>query len=285
MWLSILIFLLSIVPSTLIIVWMYKRRKDNPLYKKACTRALASGIIDALPILLLSGILYLLTAILKYSFFKDIPVLAYKAVYNFVVLAFVEEIIKYASFRLLLKHKKGPYSWSDLVALMIVIGTAFGLFEDIPYAIGANAATMLVRGFTMGHVGYAFIMGWFYGKSLYTGNKKYHAVAILLPWALHGLYDFSLSPELIQVNELFMLIALALAILDVILLVLMIRFFVRNRKHKIERYRLSLFAVEPDDLPEEAPVHNAGDVQEGAGENGEPQDTVSQPTEETTPSD
>ncbi len=65
---------------------------------------------------------------------------------------------------------------------MVIIGTAFGMIEDIPYAIGENPIVIIVRGLTLGHVGYAFIMGWFYGKELYTGKKRYGVIAVLLPW-------------------------------------------------------------------------------------------------------
>ena len=243
MWLSILIFILSIIPSSLIIVWMFKRRKDDLTYKRTCKRALWRGLLSVLPILLLSGILYIINSVLKLTVFKDMPVLAYQAIYKFVVLALAEEIIKYLMLRRTLK-KSDDYSWSDVVALMVIIGTAFGLMEDIPYAVGTNVPTMLIRGFTMGHVGYAFMMGWFYGKSLKTGKKRYDVIAVLLPWTLHGIYDYSLTPELIDVNENLMFIAILMAILEIVVLALTIRFFVRERKHSQDKYLLPL-AVAP----------------------------------------
>ncbi|MBO6165252.1 MAG: hypothetical protein J6O17_02630 [Eubacterium sp.] len=45
---------------------------------------------------------------------------------------------------------------ADITAFMVIIGTVFGLVEDIPYAIGATPSIMLIRGLTMGHVGYFF---------------------------------------------------------------------------------------------------------------------------------
>ena len=247
MWLSILIFILSIIPSALIIAWMFKRHgKEDLTYKQTSKRALWRGLLSVLPILLLSGALFIVNSVLKLTIFKGIPVLAYQAIYKFVVLAFAEEIIKYWMLRRTLK-KSGGYSWADVVAFMVIIGTAFGLIEDIPYAVDANAPTMLVRGFTMGHVGYAFMMGWFYGKSLQTGKKRYDVIAVLLPWALHGIYDYSLTPELMDVNENLMFIAIAMALLDVVVLILMIRFFVWERKHPQDKYTLPLFPAHADD--------------------------------------
>ena len=243
MLLSILIFLLSIVPSVLIFILLRNRQKDNILYRKKCTYSFVSGLISVLPIILLSMILlYALNSVSKLALFRDVNVLVYQAIYKFFVLAFAEEIIKYLALRFVLKRKPYAYSWADIVAFMVIIGTAFGLIEDIPYAIGASPIMMLVRGFTMGHVGYGFIMGWFYGKRLYTGKKRYGVIAVLLPWLIHGLYDFSLTPELIELNDNLAILGVSLALLDIVLLILMIRFFIRSKKQ--ERYQQPISAFE-----------------------------------------
>ncbi|MBQ9680719.1 MAG: PrsW family intramembrane metalloprotease [Ruminococcus sp.] len=242
MLLSILIFLLSIVPSVLIFIWLRSRHKDDTLYKKNCNSAFIRGLISALPVVVLSAVLFFLNAIIRLSLFPYMDNLLYKAIYTFVVLAFVEEIVKYTVFRLLLKKKNYAYTWADVAAVMVIVGVAFGLIEDIPYAIGSNPIEMLVRGFTMGHVGYGFIMGWFYGKRLYTGKKGYGVIAVLLPWLIHGLYDFSLTPELIELNDNFAVLGVSLALADIVLLILMIRFFVRSKKK--ERYQQPVLAIE-----------------------------------------
>lgn len=125
--LSIIIFLLSIVPSVLIFVWLRNRHKDDLLYRKSCGYAFISGLISVLPILILSAVLFVLNAVLKLTLLKDVNILVYKAIYTFVVLAFAEEIIKYSVFRFVLKRKKYAYSWADITALMVIVGTAFGL--------------------------------------------------------------------------------------------------------------------------------------------------------------
>lgn len=230
MLINVIIFLLSVIPSVLIFVWLRNRHADSILYKNSCRYALVGGAVSVLPILLLSAILFIVNAALKLTLLKDANVLIYQAIYKFIVLAFAEEIVKFITLKIVLKKSQYPYSWADVTALMVIIGTVFGLMEDLPYAIGATPAQMLVRGFTMGHVGYGFIMGWFYGKRLYTVKKRYGVIAVLLPWLIHGLYDFSLTPELLEFNDNFMLLALLLAALDVVLLILMIRFFIKARK-------------------------------------------------------
>ncbi len=228
---NIIVFLLSIVPTVLIFLWLKKRRKEDPEYKKCANSALIRGLISVFPVIGVSAVFYI---ILRLTRLQDTNVILYNVFYKIIVLAFAEELVKFFAFRFMLKKKSREYTWADITALMTIIGLGFGLIEDIPYAIGATPIVMLVRGFTMGHIGYGFIMGWYYGKKLYTDKKVYGVIAFLLPWLLHGVYDFSLTPEFIEINEGFMLIALALAVLDIVLIVLMFRFFIRARKK--ERY-------------------------------------------------
>lgn len=232
MLLTIVIFLISIVPSILLFILLRKRNPENELYKKSCNSSLIRGFVAVLPIVVLSALLFLLNVLLKMSVMMNVNILVYKAIYNFIVLALAEELVKYFAFRLLLKKKLYAYTWADVVAFMVTIGTAFGLIEAVTYAIGASPMEIIVRGVTMGHVGYGFIMGWFYGKKLYTGKKGWGVIAFLLPWLMHGIYDFSLTPELMELNDNLMFIAFTMALIDIVLLILMIRFFVRARKHK-----------------------------------------------------
>ena len=225
---SVLIFFASIVPAVLIILWLTNRRKEDVSYKKSCKSALFRGALSVLPILAVSGLLFLITGTLRLTLLRDAHILIYRAIYTFIVLAFAEELVKFLALRLLLKKKYNDYSWADIVAYMVIIGTAFGLIEDIPYAIGASPMVMLVRGITMGHVGYGFLMGWFYGKKLYTGKRRFGLTAFLLPFLLHGIYDFSLTQELLEVSDNFAVIGVAMALVDIVLLVLMIRFFRRS---------------------------------------------------------
>lgn len=242
---NILVFLLSIVPTVLIFLWLRKRKKDSESYIKATNSAFLRGFIGVLPIIGVSAVIWIVLTITGTltGIKQNIPLL-YEAFYTFFVLAFAEELVKFLAFRGLIKKKFYSYSWADIVAFMTIIGLAFGLIEDIPYAIGASPMVMIVRGVTMGHVGYGFIMGWFYGKSLYTGKKVYAVIAFVLPWLMHGIYDFSLSEQLMKINDNFAFIGVSMALLDLVALVLMFRFFIKARKK--EKYNQPLVPIEAD---------------------------------------
>ena len=161
MLINLFFFILSIVPSVLIVIWLRNRKKHNTLYLQSCKSAIIRGAICVMPILAVSATFHFARNLLISFIFPDMNVLVSKAIYTFIVLAFSEELVKYIMFRHLLRKNISNYSLADITAFMVIIGTVFGLVEDIPYAIGATPSIMLIRGLTMGHVGYGFIMGWF----------------------------------------------------------------------------------------------------------------------------
>lgn len=234
----ILGFIVSLIPSVLIIIWLRKRNDAEASYVKSCDAALKSGAISILPIIGVSALFAVANALIRAFVFPNMNTLIYKAIYAFIVLAFAEELVKFHSLKRVLKQHLNDYSWADVVAFMVIVGGTFGLLESVVYAIGSDPITMIVRGITMGHLGYGFIMGWFYGKKLYTGKKKYGVLALVIPFFIHGLYDYSLTPELLEATDIAAFIAVSLALLDIILVVLTIRFFRKARKK--EEYNLPL---------------------------------------------
>ena len=238
MLINLLFFILSIIPSVLIFTRLRDRRKNDPLYRKSCNSAFIRGLICVFPILGFSAVFHIGRNALTTFVFPDMNALLSEAIYTFIVLAFSEELVKYLMFRQLLKKQFNDYSWADVTAYMVIIGDIFGLVEDIPYALGASPIVMLIRGFCMGHVGGGFLMGWFYGKRLKTGKGIYGIIAFCFPFFIHGLYDFSLSKELLEISDNLAAIGISLALLDIVLLILMIRFFLVSRKK--EHYNVPL---------------------------------------------
>ena len=66
-------------------------------------------------------------------------------------------------------------------------------------------------------------------------------IGFVLAWLMHGLYDFSLKEELVAVNDNLVVIPLALAVIDIVLVILLVR-FVRKVKEK-ELYTEPLPAI------------------------------------------
>ena len=223
--------LLSMIPALLFYFWFRKMKKEDLEYQKLCQKSLVNGLLATLPVAGCAFILQIvgsLTGILKGD-----PLIA-EAYKDIVLAALVEEVAKFFMFSLVIKKTQYGYSWRDLIIFMTLVGLGFELLESLVYVIESNVVQILVRGLTMMHGGYGFIMGYFYGKARYTGKKINYIAAFLIPFLLHGIYDFTLSPEVNELSEYMAFIPVTLAFVGLVLVFVMIRFF--RKKGKQEKY-------------------------------------------------
>lgn len=227
--LNILFFIISLIPSIGIYLLFRNRRNASEEYRKYCTKALVNGILCVFPVMLASFIFSLLGKLLPLG--ENTSVL-YSAFRKFMVLAFAEESAKYYVFRRTLKKCPYPYSRLDVIVFMTLIGTGFGLAEDIPYAIGSSAGQMLVRGIIAGHAGYGFVMGYFSAKAIFEKKPVFHGIGFLISFLLHGIYNFTLDENVLGLNELIAIIPVLCALISILLLIGMIIFFIRAGKKK-----------------------------------------------------
>ena len=217
--------IIGLIPPIILYIWIQKNNKDDR-FKAICKKSFIKGIIAALPIILVSLILHIIGRV---SGLEKINPILFQFYYTFFALAFSEELVKFLIFKRTIKKNEHNYSWFDITIIMTLIGLGFESIETVILAFSSNIITMAVRGISLGHAGYGFIMGWFYGKMKKTGKKIYGVLSFLIPWVLHGLYDFGLSTELIEANEIFVVIPLILEAVCLVCVVLIIR-FVRKRK-------------------------------------------------------
>ena len=227
----LLFFALSLLPTFGIYFLMRGLKKGDTQYRKLCRSALLAGVTSAVPVVFASLLLNIAEVFLMLVLGPN-PVL--KTVFHtFITLALAEEGVKCLTLFRFMKNKEYDYSWLDVICLMTLIGLGFGLLEDIPYAIGAGAGVMLVRGVLVMHGGYGFIMGYFMGRAGKTGKKGWAAVGFLLPWLLHGAYDCCLSDTLNAVNENIGIISVLLAGGAFITAVVCIIFILRARRNAL----------------------------------------------------
>ena len=218
-------FFVSLVPSLLFYLFL-RKMSESVEYREMCKKAFIAGCISIGAVIVASATLNLIVALmgLKHS----APVL-YLFIYDFIVIAFSEELCKYWMFTRFVKKNDYQYSWITLAAFMCLVGMGFEVIEAIPYAIGANSIVMLVRGCTMMHVGYGFIMGWYYGRYKKTGKKKYFYLGFIIPFVLHGAYDTCLNEKLNELNDNIGIVSVVLAVTAIVIMIFAIRFFIKRK--------------------------------------------------------
>ena len=224
-------FLVSLVPTLVLYLWMRKALcRDDAGCRRLYDRSFRGGLLCSFPVIGASAVLN--AALLLTGLAERNPLL-YQALYTFIVLALAEEAVKFITFRRRLKKTEVPLSWLDVAAAATLVGLGFGTVENLVLSIGSGVVTMLIRAFTIAHGGYGFVVGYFYGKGVKTGKPFWKIFGLVLIWLIHGLYDFSLSKEFDALNDNLVVVPVTIAFLDLVLAVVLVVFFARARKREL----------------------------------------------------
>lgn len=226
----VLAFIVSLIPLLAVYLWLRNRVDRGDEYKKLCDKSFVQGMVASLPIMLFSGIT---SVLLGLTGLKDSHPLLYVCLHDVIVLALVEEVVKLWTFLRISKKTNYRFSWLDVTVMVTIVATGFGFLESFLIAIGANVPTVLLRGISFPHVGYGFLVGYFYGKGLKTGNTVVKWTGFLLAWFVHGLYDFSLSPEFLAINDNLVFVPFILVAVDIALAITLFIFTNKARKNQI----------------------------------------------------
>ena len=186
----VLLLIVSLIPAILIFFYLRGIRKDDALYRTTSNRLLRKGVLCSLGVALLALILSILWGMADIG--KTYPLLN-EIFRTFVLAAFAEELVKYLTARKEVRKYSGELTKVDVVAFFGIVAIGFDLIESVVYMFGSSTMEILVRGICLPHIAYGFIMGWFFAKTIETGRKAYMIPGLLIPFLLHGCYDFFLS--------------------------------------------------------------------------------------------
>ena len=225
----ILAFIISLIPAFVLYFWLKKQQGMPEGYADRCRQSLLKGMFAVLPVV---GTSFVLNVAGRLLFMGHADSVLYQAYYKFIAIAFAEELVKFLMMR---RVTRGiSCSWLEYTVYMMLVGLGFEVLEAIPYAFDSGPIHMLVRGVTIMHVGFGYVMGWFYGKSRYEGRKGPAVLGFLLAWLMHGLYDFSLTEGMTERSDFFIFAPVTLATFCLVLIFFYVR-FVRKAK-KQDRY-------------------------------------------------
>ena len=122
--------------------------------------------------------------------------------YNFTTYLFVGLAEEFAKYLLLFirtwKNKNFDYRY-DAIVYAVFVSAGFAAIENVQYVASYGWGTALIRFVTAvpGHIAFAVLMGFFYGKSKENSLKKRKALSVLfgiaayiVPALVHATYDF-----------------------------------------------------------------------------------------------
>ena len=219
-----LFLILSLIPGVLVFLW-FKKFKEDELYKKTCDDVLNQGLLSRFVLVAcvrVFSILWALTGLTGKNLYLD------EFINDFIKAAFFEELVKMMLTFKIMKKNQISVSKLDLIVFFCIMGMGFGASESLVYMFTTSPRQILFRGLTLGHGTYGLIMGSFFAKYYESGKESYKYRAYLVPFLIHGFYDFGLSPG---VADIFGIISVtSVAVLFVYLVVKLLKI----NKHRNE---------------------------------------------------
>lgn len=212
---SIIAFLLSLLPAGLFIWLWYLRRNDRPVPVQTVALSFLVGMFLVWPAFKLEEWAsrlwytvspgtshYFVGAVLPLQTIWDILL---PAVGAFVIVATVEEGLRYVFLRGWFKRSKVIDQVFDGLVVGIAAGIGFATLENTLYFLDlffSRSFDTLVFVFflrflisTIAHISFGGLMGALIARGVFNvyGPKRYYLTAFFVPWFIHGLYDLLLG--------------------------------------------------------------------------------------------
>ncbi len=218
-----LLVFVALAPIFVILFYIYFRDKYEKEPIQILILTFLFGAAITLPLYYIEP---LLQDFWNVKFAKDsgkIPGVFYTA---FVVAALSEELFKFAALYILIWKNKNFNELFDGIIYAVFIAMGFAAVENILYVFTSGLQTGVLRIFTAVplHALLGINMGYFFALARFSDKKKrpvYLAFAFLLPFVLHGIYDFILMTE----NEILLVFFIPYIIL------IYIYAFIKMKKH------------------------------------------------------
>ena len=182
---------ISLAPVILILIYVNYRDKYEKEPFSLLMKSLAAGAIIVIPVIIVEMILG--------DMYKSGDKIT-NAFYNgFIVAALTEEAFKFFAFRLLIWKNRNFNEFFDGIIYAVFISLGFAAVENILYVFEGGHSVGVLRALTAvpGHALFGVAMGYYFGLARFNPEKKsyYMGMAILIPFLLHGFYDFILMSE------------------------------------------------------------------------------------------
>ena len=181
-----MLFILSITPSILLMVFFYVRDKYEKEPKKMLLKAFIFGVLAIIPALILEVILTALGP-------QDTGVISTLYI-SFIVAGLTEELIKYVFLRNFILKSPEFNEMYDGIVYGVFLSLGFATTENILYVLQGGVSVAVLRLLTAvpAHALFGTVMGYYLGKARFYGISKSKLIfnGLLIPVVLHGIYDF-----------------------------------------------------------------------------------------------
>ena len=189
---------ISLAPILIIAFYIYGRDKYEKEPISFLLRALLTGVLIVLPVVLIEKLLSIPSERME-----GLSNAAYTA---FKVAALTEEGMKFIAFYFLFWKNKNFNERFDGIVYAVYIALGFAGIENLLYVFTGGYSVGLIRALTAvpAHALFGIMMGFYFGLAKFKPNRGrfYLVLAFFLPFIFHGIYDFLLmsnSPVFITI--------------------------------------------------------------------------------------
>jgi len=183
--------LIALAPVAILVFYTYHRDKYDKEPIGWLITALFLGGIIAVPVIFVENILSELGTGLQGLYGS-----AFSA---FVVASFTEESFKLFAFAMVFVFNKKFNELFDGIVYATFISLGFAAVENVMYVMEHGNQVGLLRGITAvpAHALFGITMGFYYssGRFYPSERRKAYPLCFLMPFLLHGVYDFILFSE------------------------------------------------------------------------------------------
>lgn len=183
------LLLLALAPAVLLMMYVYFRDRHEKEPISLILKGMLLGVIVIFPVGVIEN--YLTGVGIG---FDKIPKAAYD---GFIVAGATEEAFKYLMVFILIWRNPNFNEKFDGIVYAVSVALGFAAIENLFYVFSNNSMQVgLLRAFTAvpGHTIFGVVMGFYLGLARFdtSNRKKWLMRAFMLPWILHGVYDFLL---------------------------------------------------------------------------------------------
>lgn len=181
---------IALAPVVIILLFIYFKDKWEKEPFKLLFWTFILGCLTVIPVLFIETFI----GNLKANFYLSHRM---SAIYDaFFVAGFTEEAFKFLAFYLLIWRNKHFNEKFDGIVYAVFISLGFAAVENIMYVSNYGISNGLTRAFTAvpAHALFGVSMGYYFAFSKFSlfFKKRNLAMAFLIPFMLHGIYDFIL---------------------------------------------------------------------------------------------
>jgi RsiW-degrading membrane proteinase PrsW (M82 family) len=138
-----------------------------------------------------------------------------QAFHAFAVVAFLEELSKFAFIRGILYRNKNFNEPLDGIVYAVMVGMGFATAENLLYVWHGGGGTALIRMFSAipAHALFAVLMGYWLGRAkfIHAKQKRLSLLALVTATFFHGIYDYFLFISFVPGIWVWSFVSLAVA--------------------------------------------------------------------------